>query len=260
MGRRVGAVATGCALAALVAAGSVVDDTAPMGAGRSERSGSSPAGPTITQAASLFELPPETATIVESATVRVRAMRSVDGATITGSGFVLGEGRGGVVVTGRHLVERSLVAEVSGSSMPVPLDGAVSARSGRRDLALLLLSAPGSPGAGSPGLRLAIGDPRPGDPVVMAARFDDRVEQVPAAVAGIVDGNAYGVDGPVLLLDPGSVPGFSGGPVVDGTGRVVGVLNAVDRSTGLAIATPVSELRSWLEGLDPLDDRGASDR
>lgn len=194
------------------------------------------------------------AAIVESATVEVRASTGADVGTVTGSGFVLGDGPGGLVVTGRHLVERSLVAEVSGSSMPVPLDGAVSARSGRRDLALLVFPAPAtSSGAGPIGLRLAGDDPRPGDPVVMAARLDDRVEQVPAAVAGIVDGDAYGVDGPVLLLDPGSVPGFSGGPVVDGTGRVVGVLNAVDRSTGLAIATPVSELRSWLGGLEQVD-------
>ena len=60
-------------------------------------------------------------------------------------------------------------------------------------------------------------------------------------------GAAYGVDGDVLLIDPASTFGFSGGPVLDASGRVVGVLHAVDQVTDLSLAVPVSAVREWLE-------------
>lgn len=78
-----------------------------------------------------------------------------------------------------------------------------------------------------------------GQPVLLAGYGGGRTLTIlDAVVHAVVDGRVYGNEGPVLLLDRPIVAGFSGGPVVDRHGRVVGILRAFDSVTGLTIATP----------------------
>ncbi len=100
------------------------------------------------------------------------------------------------------------------------------------------------PVGGGAELELAPGDPTVGQPVLLAGYGGGRVLSVlESTIHNNVDGSAYGSVGPVLLLDVPTGVGFSGGPVVDVDGRVVGLLRAYDSVTGLAVAVPVSTLR-----------------
>jgi S1-C subfamily serine protease len=51
-----------------------------------------------------------------------------------------------------------------------------------------------------------------------------------------------------MRLDVRADPGDSGGPVVDATGRLVGIVYATERVTQLALVIPVSVLRLVLAG------------
>lgn len=159
------------------------------------------------------------------------------GGAVTGSGFVV-DGR---VVTSRHLA-------VGAAALTLERDGARTraAVGGLAERADLALSAPLAAGEGAgPGLVLAPGDPGDGAPVVVVARTGGRLRWL-AASARIVEGAAYGAPGPSLLIDRAVGPGWSGGPVLDRAGRVVGVVRAVEGTMDVTLAVPVSQLREWL--------------
>ncbi len=167
---------------------------------------------------------------------------------MTGSGFLTG----GRLVTSRHLVAGAAELILSGG-----VDGARRrvAVAGVLDPADLALSAPLA-GPGRPfgeGLEVASGPPADGTPVVIAARARGGLRWL-AAVARTVDGAAYGAGGPLLLLDRPVAPGWSGGPVVDRSGHVVGVVRAVDGATAVTLAEPVAELGSRASPVWSQDD------
>lgn len=179
---------------------------------------------------------------VGEATVRVEAETCAG--EMTGSGFVIG----GRVVTSGHLVSGSaeLTFEGPGSRGRV----AVARVLNPADLAF---SAPvATSGATTYGaLVLGSGAPADGSPVVVVGRTNGRLRWL-AAVVRTVDGTAYGSSGPLLLLDRAVAPGWSGGPVVDRAGRVVGVVRATEETAGVTLAEPAGLLpllaAEWQQG------------
>ncbi|MEZ5406655.1 MAG: S1C family serine protease [Acidimicrobiales bacterium] len=164
--------------------------------------------------------------------------------TMVGSGFVAG----GRVVTSGHLVAGAADLAIAGAGA-APVRLAVGGTLHPADLAF---SAQFPPSTAAPegGLAFAPGPPAEGAAVVVAARVGGRLRWLVAG-ARTVDGGAYGGVGPLLLLDRPVAPGWSGGPVLNRSGRVVGVVRAVDGSTGVTLAEPVDERhvpeRAWRE-------------
>ncbi len=156
------------------------------------------------------------------------------GAAVVGSGFAVEQ----MVVTNSHVVGDASTLEVDQPSGP--LRGRVA------ELALVVghpeidfAAATASAGISAVGLSWSHDLPAAGQPVMLAGYGGGRdLAVVGATVHAVVDGGAYGNQGPVILLDQAIVAGFSGGPVLDRDGRVVGVLRAYDSLTGLTIATP----------------------
>lgn len=171
---------------------------------------------------------------VGSAVVRVEA--EVCGSAMSGSGFLAG----GRVVTSGHLVAGAadLTYDGEGARGRVAVAGSLDPA----DLAFSArLAGPGAPVGG--GLELARAAPADGTPVVIVGRAGGRLRWL-AAVARTVDGAAYGAAGPLLVLDRAVAPGWSGGPVVDRSGRVVGVVRAVEATAGVTLAEPALQLDS----------------
>jgi S1-C subfamily serine protease len=102
-------------------------------------------------------------------------------------------------------------------------------------------------------IALAGNDPRPGEPVWVSGYAHERrpdslpdgLVVSPAHVAGYMPGRAVGERGPVMRVDVPVAPGMSGGPVLDQTGRLAGLIFATEGpSSGLVI--PVSAIRRLL--------------
>ena len=55
---------------------------------------------------------------------------------------------------------------------------------------------------------------------------------------------------PIILFRGNIIPGYSGGPLLSLDGGLVGVVFAVTRTTGQAIAIPISVLKKDLAKLD----------
>ncbi|MCW2776483.1 MAG: peptidase and chymotrypsin/Hap [Frankiales bacterium] len=170
------------------------------------------------------------------AVVRVRN-RTCDGLA-TGSGFAVGPHR---LVTNRHVVEgaRHLTLDTSDGQQ---LEVEVAAEADDDDLAVIttteVLPAPlqlaaeeAAPGA----LVTALGFPLGGPLSRQDGRVIDRVA-----------GARFETPSEVLRSDVHIRPGNSGGPLLDSTGHVVGVVFAVELSGGDALALPVTRLRAVL--------------
>lgn len=159
------------------------------------------------------------------------------GGPIGGSGFAVS----GAVFSAAHLLSSADGAFVVGVPPGHAHYRAVIGRRSEADLALL----GASPG---PTLALAAVDAPAGSSVVLVGRVGGQLVWRAARVHQYTTGGPYGVDGVVMLVDPAGERGWSGGPVLDGRGRVVGMVRALDVTTGLGLAVPVSELHSWLSG------------
>lgn len=158
---------------------------------------------------------------------------------MSGTGFVV---EGGRLITNRHLVDGASFIVVAGQNVEPPAIVIVDRIGERDDLA------GGAPlPSAVPALTLAQGDPAPGTEVVLVGTINNSYRWLHGHVQLYEDGTVYGVGGPVMLLEPATTFGYSGGPVLNGSGEVVGVLQAVDRATGLSLAIPLSTLRQWLE-------------
>ncbi len=174
--------------------------------------------------------------IASASTVRVAA-RTCDGFQL-GSGFVAA----GYLVTNRHLVAGADEVKVDQPVTPVLLP--VGRRSASLDLAL---SAP----VDAPALEFAQANPVVGERVLMAGHAGGgRTLVVEGTVHLFEDGTAWGSQGPVMLIDGSTTGGFSGGPVFDRTGRVVGVLQGYSPVLDLTIAIPVEAAGAWIAGAE----------
>lgn len=172
--------------------------------------------------------------------VRVRS-RTCDGVGV-GSGFLVA---GGMLITNRHVVEGAVRLEVDtwdGRHLSV----GVASQASLDDLAVLRLD-----GAVGTHAELAVVDPMPGDSVrAVGYPNGDQVTSTPGRVVDYVDGERYESAGRVLRASNDIAPGNSGGPLLDATGKVVGVVYAIDLRDGKALVIPVSRLASALAGAD----------
>jgi S1-C subfamily serine protease len=173
-------------------------------------------------------------------TVRIRTTGC--GELATGSGFAVGDG---LIVTNRHVVEGAREVSLNtwdGGSFDARVLGADYGD----DLALIRVDA-----ALPTSAMLAPDDPEP-DTAVMAVGFPLGGQQTVARGAVVDYARLRRADGPqILRLSAEIWPGNSGGPLLDDSGRVVGVVFAIERATDLGLAVPVSQLRQMLDAGAP---------
>ncbi len=176
--------------------------------------------------------PLELRALAQQATLRIAT--NACGVLTMGSGFVVDD----TLVTNAHLVEHAFEVKADQPIEPaiVPMLGVSSATD---------LAAAAAPPAVA--VTLASAEPEPGDPVVLAGHADGgAIEVQDGLVVGLVPGDVYGFEGRVLLIEAETRGGYSGGPVFDLDGFVVGILSGFDRSTGLTLAVPSTEIASFL--------------
>ncbi len=173
------------------------------------------------------------------------AVVSVSGAGRTGSGFLIdGDGH---VVTNAHVVgdATTLVVAIGGRRVGAHVRGVEPSV----DLAVLDLDAPA--GDVRPLSFADAGDLRVGDPVVaIGAPFGLQGSLSSGIVSGLrrqIDSpNGFAITG-VIQTDAALNPGNSGGPLLDLSGRVVGVATQIategGRNEGIGFAVPADVVR-----------------
>lgn len=145
--------------------------------------------------------------------------------------------RPGVILTADHTVEREEGIRVllsGGREMIARLAG----RDPGTDLAVLRLSEDAGPAA-----KLASGEPRVGQMALALGRPAEDGVQASLGIISAIRRPMRGRGGTlekVLRTDAIPMPGFSGGPLVNGTGEVIG-LNTSGMAHGVLIAIPIQE-------------------
>jgi S1-C subfamily serine protease len=186
-----------------------------------------------TSNSALQELSDALASAVELAsayTVRVNARRRMPASGIAWAG--------GVILTADHVIERDediSVTLADGTTLPATIAG----RDPGSDLAVLRIqdgpdAAPRAEGAKVGHLVLALG--RPGDTGLTAAMG------VISAIGGPwQSGRGSTVEG-YIRADVTMYPGFSGGPLVDTAGRVIGINSSgISRTGGITIPAAAAD-------------------
>jgi S1-C subfamily serine protease len=176
----------------------------------------------------------ELAGIVER--VAPSIVRIEDGSRLTATGLIWSAE--GVIVTTSHGVERDedlAVERADGTVLPATLVG----RDPDTDIAVLRVAATGLP-AITPAdanevkvgqLALALG--RPGRSGLQATI---------GIISARQESQTHGQPGYIVHTDALLYPGFSGGPLVDVSGRVVGMTDRMfGRGIGIALGTPIVE-------------------
>lgn len=166
--------------------------------------------------------------------VVVRVSVNVCDTRSVGSGVVIGDG---LVLTAAHVVgDASLVridhgaVTVTGEVLGVLADG--------RDLALIAVDAPGVS-------RLEpVPAPAVGDAITVVGYPDGDVRRSIAVGPRVelADVVASAIAPEMIGVDVATSRGFSGGPAVDGTGGLVGIVVAAETATETALVIPVHDL------------------
>lgn len=184
-----------------------------------------------------------------SASLRLRVTGHQLYGAVVGSGFAID---GYTVITNAHVVvggDHVEMASWDGHDVQATVEEVAV----RHDLAVLTTHQrlPGEP------LDLATDRPHQGQEVTVVGYPDGGRVTVDsdARVIDTVDGSRYTdmlgeVVAPdrIVLIDADSVqPGSSGGPVLDASGALVGVVFALDPDSGDVLAVSVSTLRDWLD-------------
>ncbi len=169
--------------------------------------------------------------LAQQATLRIAT--GACGSLVLGSGFVVDD----QLLTNAHLVGEANTIKADQPIDPVLVP--VVALDRGSDLAAAV-----APPAVS--LVFAGGPAAIGDGVVLAGHADGgAIEVRDGRIANRVPGAAYGFDSDVLLIEGATRGGYSGGPVLDLSGRVVGMLSGFDQSTGLTVAVPADVVASF---------------
>jgi S1-C subfamily serine protease len=155
-----------------------------------------------------------------------------------GSGVLVASGQ---VVTNRHVVEGALNLNV------IPEDGPTGVGFGLVNPNVDVAVVRASPAPPGDGLTLARRDPRAGTDVLVAGfPFGDNLRIARARVVDSLEGASRSQAGPVVRLRARLSPGMSGGPVLDQSGHLAGIVFGIERSTGYGLAIPASTLRAVL--------------
>ena len=163
-------------------------------------------------------------------TVRVQSSGAASGSGVLWE-LDGGDDPSGLVITNAHVATRAQ-ASIHFS------DGAVAqarvvARDRKRDLAALALDLEPHPALRVGELVIAIG--HPGGGLVGAATL---------GIVHTVGGDRAGAPPLWIRADLRLAPGFSGGPLADWSGTVIGINTMMQG--GLALAVPAARVRSWL--------------
>ena len=152
----------------------------------------------------------------------------------------------GLIVTAHHVVQRDeeiTVGLPDGSSVAATLVG----RDPTTDIALLRVESAGLPAADW----VDASDLKVGNLVLALGRPGRTVQATLGVVSALGDAWRTGAGGAIdryLQTDVVMYPGFSGGPLVDVTGRVAG-LNSSALARGVSVALPAATVRRVVETL-----------
>lgn len=177
-------------------------------------------------------------------TVRIRNIPCNGVGLGVGTGFLLDDH---TLVTNRHVVEGFGTLELE-TWDGRRLSPNVVAVGNSADLSIVQIDS----GVGE-AIEMAPEDP-PADTEVQAVGYalggPQRVTQ--GEVVDYVENPNLGTSGPIMRVDISIKPGNSGGPLIDPSGQVVGVVYAIEIATGLGLVVPVSTLRDALNSDDAL--------
>jgi S1-C subfamily serine protease len=172
-------------------------------------------------------------------TVRIRSL-GCDRLGV-GSGFVL---PGGLVVTNRHVVGQPLAVSINtwdGVSFEAEVDGVAT----DSDLAVLRLSDATS----LPTAELRTAPVTIGEAIIVVGYPGGGPSTITTGrVLDVRPGEVFGEASDVIVVDAQVRPGNSGGPLLDAQGRVVGVVFALDPTSGVGLAVPIATLLERLTG------------
>ena len=197
--------------------------------------------------------PAEIATKTAPAVVLIKATRGSE--SVAASGFIVDQS--GTIVTNLHVVKGATAVAVRLASGEVFDQIQVKAFDERKDLAVLQVL-----GFHLPTVELGDSDTvRPGNPVVLIGNplgvLQGSVSTGVVSAVRMLENDGYRV----IQTDAAANPGNSGGPLLDGAGRVIGVLSfKIAASENLNFVIPVNYVRGLLAstqsfGLDELARR-----
>ena len=181
---------------------------------------------------------PPPITDVQARTLLVTATERVVG---FGCGVVQTSGTGvamadGTLLTNRHVVDGLLGINVVPDLGPTM--GGTSRVSQAVDLAVVRPSRPQSSG-----IRLATRDPKPGDRVwVGGFPATKGLVVTRSPVVDYVEGRPRQQAGRVMRIAVQLEHGMSGGPVLDDTGHLAGLVFAIEEASGYGLAIPASTI------------------
>ncbi len=194
-----------------------------------------PATPLSPSAVSTSSSPSTTQRLMAEARQFAFRIRSVH-CQVTGSSFAIAQG----IVTNRHVASGSTSLQLStwnGNDFDASVRSIDQAPG--PDLALL-------DGGTTPAV-LDTADVPTGTPVWAAGYPEgNELTLTSGIVIAYVDGGIYDVPGRVMELTNAIEPGNSGGPLLDGSGRVAGVVFARNTATKHGLAIPVTTLTKYL--------------
>jgi S1-C subfamily serine protease len=188
--------------------------------------------------ATVVALPSTTLPVEDSLLSKVRPwvyrVRNIDCLAV-GSSFELQHG----IITNRHVASGAQTLQLStwdGNDFQSPLE----AVSTGPDLSLL---APTTTAFGT----VTSLDPSVGERVWAAGYpLGDQLTLTPGTVEGYVSGVQFDEPNSIIRITNQVQHGNSGGPLVDSSGQVVGVVFAVEPATGYGLAIPASTLQQFL--------------